>query len=72
VSLSADDVKAVIGPIDEALLADILSTGSSAKELAEAWAWVNADEAWVNEGRPLPSGKVAQLIDLLIPDDDVA
>lgn len=71
-SLSSEDVKAVIGPIDDALLADILATGASVKELVEAWGWVNADEALINEGRPLPSGKVAQLVDLLIPDDDVA
>jgi hypothetical protein len=67
--LSSEDVRAVVGPIDETLLADILATGASAQELAEAWAWVSADEALVNEGRALPSGRVAQLIDLLEPDE---
>jgi hypothetical protein len=67
--LSSEDVRAVVGPIDETLLADILATGASAQELAEAWAWVSAEEALVNEGRALPSGRVAQLIDLLEPDE---
>jgi hypothetical protein len=67
--LSSEDVRAVVGPIDETLLADILATGASAQELAEAWAWVSADEALVNAGRALPSGRVAQLIDLLEPDE---
>jgi hypothetical protein len=38
--------------------------------LREAFAWVGADEALVNEGRPLPSARVATLIGLLEPPDD--
>ncbi len=60
-----DEIAAILGPVDRALMADITSTGASREELAEAWAWVNADEALVNEGRRLPTGRVAELIDLL-------
>lgn len=42
--------------------ADIIRSGASAEELAQAWAWVNADEAHINDGRPLPSGRVAELV----------
>jgi hypothetical protein len=36
----------------------------------EAWAWVNADEAMIGEGRPLPSGRLAKLVELLQSDQD--
>lgn len=51
-----DDIISVLGPVDEALAAQINRTGATPEELAQAWAWFNADEALVNEGRPLPSG----------------
>jgi len=33
-------------------------------ELAEAHAWIANDEPLMNAGRPLPSGRVARLVDL--------
>lgn len=71
--MTSDEIVAILGPIDEVLLAEIVQTGASPAELAEAWAWVNADEALVNDGRALPTGKVAVLVDMLTPpaDDDV-
>ncbi|MCQ1854353.1 hypothetical protein [Neorhizobium galegae] len=68
--LSSENVIAVLGPVDETLVADILATGASVRDLAEAWAWVNADEALMNEGRKLPTGKVAELVDLLEIEDE--
>ncbi|CDN57824.1 Hypothetical protein RG1141_PA09920 (plasmid) [Neorhizobium galegae bv. officinalis bv. officinalis str. HAMBI 1141] len=68
--LSSENIIAVLGPVDETLVADILATGASVRDLAEAWAWVNADEALMNEGRKLPTGKVAELVDLLEIDDE--
>ena len=69
-SMTATDVVSVLGPIDEALLADIVATDATALELAEAWAWANSYEALVAEGHPLPTGKVAELLDLLTADED--
>lgn len=65
-SLTRDEIIAVLGPSDEELLAEIIATGASAADLAEAWAWLNADDALIQEGRAPPTGKVAELIDLLI------
>jgi hypothetical protein len=59
----------VLGPIDETLIAEIIATGATAEELAQAWAWINSDEALIGELRRLPSGKVAELIDLLSPSE---
>lgn len=69
-SMAYQDVVAVLGPVDEVLIADIIGTGATAEELAEAWAWVNSDEALIGEGRRLPTGKVAELVDLLTPSED--
>jgi hypothetical protein len=70
--LTASDVEAVLGPADESLAAQIIATGATAADLAEAWAWINNDEALINEGRPLPTGKVAELCALLNkPENDL-
>lgn len=69
-SLTHADIVAVLGPVDNALIADITATDASPEELAQAWAWVNNDEALIGEGRHLPTGKVAELIDLLQPELD--
>ncbi|MDX8538483.1 hypothetical protein RFM23_12725 [Mesorhizobium abyssinicae] len=68
--MTREDVVSVLGPMDETLIADILSTGASFEELSEAWAWLNGDEALMGEGRPLPGTRVAELIDLLDADED--
>lgn len=63
--MRVEDITAILGPVDEVLIAEINRTGATAEELAEAWAWVSADEALINEGRPLPSGRIAELVALL-------
>jgi hypothetical protein len=68
--LTRDDVLSVIGPADEILVTDIIATEATTEELAQAWAWVNNDEALINEGRPLPSGRIAELVELLTPQDE--
>ncbi|MEG4642961.1 hypothetical protein BDE18_2770 [Paracoccus pantotrophus] len=60
-----DDIRAVLGPVDETLIAQISRTDATVEELAEAWGWLNADEAMINEGRPLPRGRVAELVAIL-------
>jgi hypothetical protein len=69
-ALTREDVTSVLGPVDETLAAEILATGASLAELEAAFAWLNSDEALVNDYRPLPTGRVAQLIDILSEPDD--
>jgi len=68
------EITAIVGPVDETFAAEIAQTGASPEELSRAWAWVNNSEALINDGRELPSGRVAELIDLLSGDgqDDEA
>ncbi len=64
-----EEITAILGPVDEVLIAEIGRIGASREELAEAWAWVSADEALINEGRPFPSGRIAELVSLLEPPE---
>jgi hypothetical protein len=51
-SLTYDELVSVLGPVEETLAAEIMATGASLSELTEAWAWLNNDEALINQGRP--------------------
>ena len=64
------DGRGILGPVDEAIAAEVLAIGATREELAQAWAWVNSDEAMIGEGRHLPDGRVAVLVDLLTPEPD--
>ena len=70
-TLTREDVQAVLGPVDDILVAEILKTGASREELAEAHAWLVNDEAAMNTGRPLASGRVGRLIDILEADEEL-
>ncbi len=65
-----DDVAAVFGPLDDEVAAEILSVGATRDELVEAQAWAASDEAMVNAGRPLPTGRVAAILEILQRIDD--
>ena len=55
---------------DDTTVAEILATGASREELTEAFEWLQNNEALMNEGRPLPSGRVAQVMEILEADED--
>jgi hypothetical protein len=59
-----DAIKAVSGA-DDVAIAQIIGTGATIDELAEAQAWLANDEPLMNAGRPLPSGRVGELVDIL-------
>jgi hypothetical protein len=63
--LTRDDVTKVIGPADDVTIAQIIGTGATVDELAEAQAWFVNDEPLINAGRPLANGRVGELIDVL-------
>lgn len=68
--MTSDDVITILGPVDETLVADVIATGATQAELAEAFSWVSNDEAFIGEGRHLPAGRVAALVDLLTADEE--
>jgi hypothetical protein len=69
-ALTREQVRSVLGPVDDMTVAEIVASGATLEELREAWAWACGDEALMGEGRALPGTKVGRLIDLLQPDDE--
>lgn len=63
--ITRDDVTATIGQTDDATIAEIIGTGASVEELAEAKAWIANDEPLMNAGKPLATGRVRELVDIL-------
>ncbi|WP_300263811.1 hypothetical protein, partial [Bradyrhizobium sp.] len=71
--LTREDLARAIGAIDDVTIAQIIATGATVEELAEAQAWLANDEPMMNSGRPLAAGRVRELVDILAelePDDD--
>ena len=68
--MTREEIVSVLGPTDETLIADILSTRASFEELREAWVWLNENEALMSEGRSLPDTRVAELIGQLDDEED--
>jgi hypothetical protein len=68
--LTREEFIALIGRSDDEVLTDILKMGASRSELAEARAWIENDEAMMTAGRPIPSGRVARLVEILQADDE--
>jgi hypothetical protein len=64
--LTRDDVMTTLSDVDETVIADIMKTGATADELAEAHAWLANDEPLMNSGKaPLAAGRVGRLVEIL-------
>ena len=63
--LSRDDVVKTVDRADEVTIAQIIGTGATVEELAEARAWLANDEPMINDLRPLAQGRVRELVDIL-------
>lgn len=63
--LTRTDIVAALGPIEDIVVSDILATGASLEELTQARAWLANDEAPINAGDPLASGRVARLMEII-------
>ena len=63
--LTRKDVVSALGAVDDFIVTDIVATGATVQELAEAQAWFCSDEAMMNDGRPLAAGRVGQLVEIL-------
>ena len=63
--LSREDVIKAIRGADDVTIAQIIGTGATIEELAEAQAWLANDEPLINELRPLAHGRIRELVDIL-------
>jgi hypothetical protein len=71
-ALTKTDVPAVLKPAEDTVVAKIMGTGATKQELAEAYAWLHNDEAFMNAGRTLPSGRVGEIVGILQAVEDDA
>lgn len=63
--ITRDDAIKAVGAADDAVIAQIIRTGATVDELAEAQAWIANDEPMINAGKPLATGRVRELVDIL-------
>jgi hypothetical protein len=68
--LTHDDVTAALGETDDLIVVEILRTGATPDELAEALAWLANNEPLMNIGKPLASGRVGRLVEILESADE--
>lgn len=68
--LTRDEIVAALGRVEDHLITEILATGATDEEFAQARSWLANDEAPMNSGAPLASGRVARLIELLDPPEE--
>lgn len=65
-----DDVRRILGDIDEDKILEILALKPTFAELEEAAIWVSGDgDVLARSGRPL-TGLVADIVDILTADED--
>lgn len=69
-ALTILEIERILGPIDTHLAVEIAAIDATQADLVNALAWLQADEAQLNNGAHLPTGKVAQLIGILETADD--
>lgn len=74
-TLTREAVVRALGPVDDQLMADVLSTRASEAELRAAQHWLANDEAVLGEAGRFPDARVAKLIEILetasvVPVDD--
>lgn len=69
-TMTRENVIHVLGPVDETLIVEILATGASMEELEEAFVWLNADDVLARQLHRQPTGKVAELCEILERQDE--
>lgn len=52
--MTAEEITTILGPVDETLITEMNQTGATPNELAQAWAWINADDARSRVNDPGP------------------
>lgn len=63
--ITRDEAINAVGGADDFVIAQIIGTGATIDELTEAQAWIANDEPLMNAGRPLPRGRVGELVEIL-------
>ena len=73
-ALTREEVVGVLGRVDDITVAEIIETGATREELAEAQAWIANDDVLLGSGHPRAAGRGGLLVDVLVSmqEDDEA
>ena len=63
--LTASQIVDIVGPLDDAVLLEILQSGATAAEVLEAFTWVNANDQIATETEHGPRGAVLRVCEIL-------
>jgi hypothetical protein len=66
---SSDDIKAILGALDEAALLEILALRPTIRDLEEAATWLSGDRDIFGAGKPL-NGTAAEIVAVLTTNED--
>jgi hypothetical protein len=67
-----DDLRRLCGDVVDWKLIAIVETGASLEEVEEAAAWVAGADDVMGDARKRLSGKVAEVFDILVADEELA
>jgi hypothetical protein len=68
---TAAEIRRIIGPAEDDLVARIVATGATEAEVLEAFTWTASDDVLGSELERAPRGVVAAICDLLAADEEL-
>ena len=71
--VTASEIRAIVGHLDDGLVVRIIATGATPAELLEAFTWAHADDQLGRELLRRPHGAAGAVFDILMreePDPD--
>ncbi|MFC7396069.1 hypothetical protein ACFQU1_02520 [Chelatococcus sp. GCM10030263] len=71
-SMSRRDIDTLVGEVDELIIQEMIGTGASRAELAEALSRLEAGAVAPQQGRPSSRRRIRRLLDLLMVVDQSA
>jgi hypothetical protein len=67
--LTREEIRTIVGDLDDGRIAEIIATGATAAELLEAFTWLNENEELPQQTERAPKGRVAQLCEILAANE---
>ena len=72
IPVTSAEVRGIAGPLDDAVVVEIIGTGASASEVLEAFTWLTADDQIATETERGPSGTVLRVLEILQREEPLA
>jgi hypothetical protein len=74
-AITLDELRQIVGPLDDGVASAIIATGATVEEVAEAYAWLTMDDRLGKELLHACQGRAGTVCDILAaemepPDDD--